>query len=232
VEVPQAAAIAGRIVSVRGVKVMVDADLASLYGVTTKRFNEAVRRNLGKFPGDFMFELDMDEFAALRSQIATSNERAAGRGGRRYAPMVFTEHGALMAATLLNTPRAVEISVYVVRAFVRLRELTAGHSDLARRVADLERKTEALALGQESFSRETREQLAQVFQALRMLMAPPDPPKRPIGFVHPSDKPPSSPAPKAVATERKTSPRADPAPRVQARARRPAGAGPGARSRP
>jgi hypothetical protein len=203
-----------------------DSELASLYGVETRRLNEQVRRNRERFPEDFIFELTDEEFV-LMSQFATSSW-----GGRRKRPLAFTEHGAIMVASVLNAPRAVEVSVYVVRAFVKLRELASSQHDLARRLTDLERKTEALALGQESFSRETREQLAQVFQALRMLMAPPDPPKRPIGFVHPSDKPPASSAPKAVATERKTSPRADPAPRVQARARRPAGAGPGARSRP
>jgi hypothetical protein len=97
--------------------------------------------------------------------------------------MVFTEHGAIMAATVLNTPRAVEVSVYVVRAFVQLRELMVGHRDLSKRLDDLEHKTEALALSQDTFSRNTRAQLKQVFDALRELMTPPDPPKRPIGFV-------------------------------------------------
>lgn len=101
-------AISLRILSVRGQRVIVAADLAALYDVPTKRFNEAVKRNLAKFPADFMFTLTDDEFAALRSQFATSN---SGRGGRRYAPRVFTEHGALMAATILNSPRAVEVSV-------------------------------------------------------------------------------------------------------------------------
>ncbi|MBD8528196.1 ORF6N domain-containing protein [Pseudomarimonas arenosa] len=174
-----------RIISLRGQRVIVDADLATLYDVPTKRFNEAVKRNLAKFPDDFMFVLTEDEFAALRSQSATSNP---GRGGRRYLPRVFTEHGALMAATLLNSPRAIEVSVYVVRAFVRLRELAATHADLAKRLADLEQKTEALAIKHEGFSRNTRVQLKQVFDALRELMTPPEPPKRPIGFVAPEDK--------------------------------------------
>ena len=146
-------AITLRIATVRGQRVIVDADLAALYGVETKRFNEAVKRNLAKFPADFMFTLTAEEFGALRSQFATSNDQAPGRGGRRYAPRFFTEHGALMAATILNSPRAVEVSIFVVRAFVRMRELTAVHADLAKR-----------------------------------LMAPPDPPKRPIGFINPKDK--------------------------------------------
>jgi hypothetical protein len=100
--------IASNIVVLRGQRVMLDADLAALYDVPTKRFNEAVKRNAAKFPADFMFQLSAEEFAALWSQSATSN---AGRGGRRYLPHVFTEHGALMAATVLNSPRAVKISI-------------------------------------------------------------------------------------------------------------------------
>jgi len=179
-------AITLRIATARGQRVILDSDLAALYGVETKRFNEAVKRNLAKFPADFMFTLTAEEFAALRSQFATSN--AGGRGGRRYLPRVFTEHGALMAATILNSPRAVEISLYVVRAFVRLRELAATHGDLAKRLDELEQKTEALAMSHDTFSRNTRNQLKQVFDALRELMTSPDPPKRPIGFVTPEDK--------------------------------------------
>jgi len=174
-----------RIVTVRGQRVIADSDLAALYDIPTKRFNEAVKRNLARFPADFMFKLIDEEFAALRSQFATSN---TGRGGRRYAPRVFTEHGALMAATILSSLRAIEVSVYVVRAFVRLRELAVTHGDLAKRLTDLEIKSETLALQHDSFSRNTRIQLKQVFDALRELMTPPDPPKRPIGFVTPQDK--------------------------------------------
>jgi ORF6N domain len=181
-------AITLRIATVRGQRVIVDADLAALYDVPTKRFNEAVKRNLAKFPADFMFTLTAEEFEALRSQFATSNEQNPGRGGRRYAPRVFTEHGALMAATILNSPRAVEVSVYVVRAFVKLRELVGSHRELARRLDELERKTEALAQSHDTFSRNSRAQLKQVFDALRELMTPPDPPKRPIGFVTPEDR--------------------------------------------
>ena len=128
------------------------------------------------------------EFGALRSQFATSNDQSPGRGGRRYAPRVFTEHGALMAATILNSPRAVEISIYVVRAFVRLRELATSHGELAKRLDELEQKTEALAMNHDTFSRNARNQFKQVFEALRELMTPPDPPKRPIGFINPEDK--------------------------------------------
>jgi hypothetical protein len=177
------------IVSLRGQRVIVDADLAALYDVPTKRFNEAVKRNLAKFPADFMFQLDAAEWAALRSQFATLNASPAGRGQhRKYLPYAFTEHGALMAASILNSPRAVEVSVYVVRAFVRLRELAATHGDLAKRLDELEQRTEALAMQHDTFSRNTRGQLKQVFDALRELMTPPDPPKRPIGFVTPEER--------------------------------------------
>jgi len=180
-------AITLRIATVRAQRVIVDADLAALYEVETKRFNEAVRRNLAKFPADFMFQLTADEWAALRSQFATLN--AGGRGQhRKYLPYAFTEHGAIMAANLLSSERAVEVSVYVVRAFVRMRELAVTHGDLAQRLAELEEKTEALAMNHDTFSRNTRAQLKQVFDALRELMTPPDPPKRPIGFVAPQDK--------------------------------------------
>lgn len=177
-----------RIADIRGQRVIVDADLAALYGVETKRFNEAVKRNLARFPVDFMFTLTPEEFEALRSQFATSNTPdTPTRGGRRYAPRVFTEHGALMAATILNSPRAIEVALYVVRAFVRLRELAMTHGDLAKRLDELERKTEALSISHDEFSRTTRHQLKQVFDALRQLMAPPEPPKRPIGFLAKDD---------------------------------------------
>jgi hypothetical protein len=180
-------AITHRIFVLREQKVLLDTDLAALYGVETKRFNEQVKRNLARFPADFMFELTAEEFAALRSQSATSNA-PAGRGGRRYLPRAFTEHGAIMAASVLNSPRAIEVSMYVVRAFVRLRELAVTHRDLAQRLNTLEEKTEALAMQHDTFSRNTRNQLKQVFDALRELMTPPESPKRPIGFVAPEDK--------------------------------------------
>lgn len=173
----------------RGARVLLDSDLAALYEVQTKRFNEAVRRNLIKFPADFMFQLTAKEWADLRSQSATLDAAPGGRGQhRKYLPYAFTEHGAIMAANLLSSPRAIEVSVYVVRAFVRMRELAATHGDLAQRLAELEEKTEALAMNHDTFSRNTRSQLKQVFDALRELMTPPDPPKRPIGFIAPEDK--------------------------------------------
>ena len=143
-------AITQRIVVLREQKVLIDSDLAALYGVETRRLNEQVRRNKARFPEDFIFELNPEEFANLKSQFATSSW-----GGRRKLPLAFTEHGAIMAATVLNTLRAVEVSVYVVRAFVKLRELVGSHRELARRLDDLEQKTEALAMNHDTFSRNT-----------------------------------------------------------------------------
>jgi hypothetical protein len=185
-------AIAPHIATVRGQRVLLDTDLALLYEVQTKRFNEAVRRNLAKFPADFMFQLTADEWAALRSQFATLNasaDKGALRGRhRKYLPYAFTEHGAIMAATLLSSPRAVEVSVYVVRAFVRLRELAITHSDLAKRLAELEQKTEAVSMNHDTFSRNTRNQLKKVFDALRELTEPPTPDRKPMGFIAPDNK--------------------------------------------
>ena len=176
------------ILLLRGQKVLLDTDLAALYDVPTKRFNEQVKRNLERFPADFMFQLTEEEWVALRSQFATLK---SGRGQhRKYLPYAFTEHGAIMAATILNSPRATEVSVYVVRAFVRLREVLASNKELAKRLDDLEQTTEALAMQHDSFARNTRAQLKQVFDAIRELMTPPEPQKkRPIGFMTGEEKP-------------------------------------------
>jgi len=180
-------AITQRIFVLRGQKILLDSDLASLYGVETRRLNEQVRRNRERFPQDFIFELTREEFASLKSQFATSSS-GTGHGGRRKLPLAFTEHGTIQVATVLSSPRAIEISVYVVRAFVQLRELSRNHLDLAKRLDALEQNTESLSMRHDSFSHNTRVQLKQVFDALRELMAPPDPPKRPIGFVTPDDR--------------------------------------------
>ena len=175
------------ILLLRGQKVLLDTDLAALYDVPTKRFNEQVKRNVERFPADFMFQLTEEEWAALRSQFATLK---TGRGQhRKYMPYAFTEHGAIMAATILNSPRATEVSVYVVRAFVRLREVLASNKELAKRLDDLEQATEAMGLQHDSFARNTRAQLKQVFDAIRDLMTPPEPlKKRPIGFITGDEK--------------------------------------------
>ena len=178
-------AITQRILVLRGQKVLLDADLAALYGVETRRLNEQVRRNLDKFPEDFIFEVTNEEVANLKSHFATSSW-----GGRRKLPLAFTEHGAIMAATVLKSPRAVEVSVYVVRAFVRLRELVVSNKELALRLDELENKTDLMSLKQETFEHNTRVQLKQIIDALRELTAPPPAPtKRPIGFVTPDDPP-------------------------------------------
>lgn len=161
------------ILILRGQRVMLDSDLAELYGVTTKRFNEQVRRNLERFPVDFMFQVTVEELARLRSQIATSK---SGRGGRRYSPYVFTEHGAIMAAMILNSPYAVEMSVYIVRAFVQLRELLTSNKELAKRLDELEvRITRKLATHDQA--------ITAIIKTIRQLMTQPEPKKRSIGFV-------------------------------------------------
>ena len=126
-----------RILFIRKRKVLLDSDLAELYRVTVKRLNQQVKRNAERFPEDFMFRLTPEENEILRSQIATSNR---GRGGRRYLPFVFTEHGAIMAASVLNSPQAVEMSVFVVRAFVRLNDMLASNRELAAKVMELDRR--------------------------------------------------------------------------------------------
>ena len=156
------------ILLIRGKKVMLDADLAQLYGVSTKRLNEQVRRNRDRFPEDFMFQLNPAEAGVLRSQFATSK---TGRGGRRYLPFAFTEHGAIMLAAVLNTPRAIEVSVFVVRAFVKLREMLASHKELAVKVAELERK-----IGSHD------EAIRSLLSAIRHLMIEPASPRKQIGF--------------------------------------------------
>jgi hypothetical protein len=173
------------ILLIRGERVILDADLAELYGVATKVLNQAVKRNLERFPEDFMFQLTGDESGALRSQSvildgqegnahlrSQSVTSRSGYGGRRYAPYAFTEHGAIMAATVLNSPRAVQVSVYVVRAFVQLRRALAQNKQLAAKLADLERK-----VGDHD------QKIVAIIQAIRELMAPPSkPPRKPIGF--------------------------------------------------
>ena len=184
--VPAVESIALCIATLRDQRVILDADLAAIYGVETKRLNEQIKRNAARFPQDFMFQLTEEESAALRSQFATLK---TGRGQhRKYQPYVFTEHGAIMAAMVLGSPRAVEVSVFVVRAFVRLRQAATLHEDLAGRLSELELKTESLDMQHDTFSRNTRNQLRKVFDALRELTTPPELPKRPIGFVTHEDK--------------------------------------------
>lgn len=182
---PLQSLIGGRILALREQRVMLDADLAELYGVQTKVLVQAVKRNLARFPQDFMFQLSADEFTALRSQTVTSN---TGRGGRRTAPYAFTEQGVAMLSSVLGSPRAVGVNIEIMRTFVRVRELAATHSELSKRLSELEEKTESLSMQHDTFSSNTRNQLKQVFEALRELMTPPNPLKRPIGFITPQDR--------------------------------------------
>lgn len=182
---PMQSLIGSRILVLREQRVMLDSNLAELYGVQTKVLVQAVKRNLERFPKDFMFQLEKQDLAALRSQIVTSN---TGRGGRRTAPYAFTEQGVAMLSSVLSSPRAVAVNIEIMRTFVRVRELANTHGDLAKRLNELEEKTETLAFQQDSFAHNTRAQLKQVFEAIRQLMTPPDPPKRPIGFVDSGNK--------------------------------------------
>jgi phage regulator Rha-like protein len=170
---------------IRGQRVILDADLARVYRVPTKRLNEAVKRTHKRFPSDFAFLLEPQEVASLRSQIATSK----GRGGRRYPPWAFTEHGAIMAANVLNSPRAVQMGVFVVRAFVKMREVLAQNGQLAEKLAQLERSlTSRLDVHEKA--------IVHILGEIKKLMEPlppqPEPKPREIGF-HVRDEIPAKP---------------------------------------
>ena len=156
-----------KILILRGDRVMLDEGLAALYGVDTRTLIQAVKRNAERFPADFMFQLTAEEHAALRSQIGISKP---GRGGRRYAPYAFTEHGVAMLSSVLRSPRAIAVNIEIVRTFVRLRSMLAENATLARKLVALEKKYDA--------------QFRVVFDAIRELMAPTPKTKRPIGFRH------------------------------------------------
>ena len=152
------------ILLIRGEKVMLDADLAALYDVETGMLTRAVRRNIERFPEDFMFQLSGEEFANLRSQSVTSSRW----GGRRFPPYAFTEQGVAMLSSVLRSKRAVQVNIEIVRAFVKLRRLLISHEGLARKLAALERRYD--------------EQFKAVFDAIRQLMIPPEPKRKQIGF--------------------------------------------------
>jgi phage regulator Rha-like protein len=157
--------IENRILVIRGQRVMLDSDLADIYGVETKQLVQAVKRNTNRFPEDFMFRLTREEYFILRSQSVTSSQH----GGRRYPPYAFTEHGALMLASVLRSDRAVSMSIYVVRAFARLREMISTHEDLKRKIEEMESRYD--------------HQFKIVFDALRELIDPPPKPRKRIGFI-------------------------------------------------
>jgi len=161
-----------RILVLRQQKVILDSDLAELYGVPVKRLNEQVKRNKERFPADFMFRLSEDEQNNLKAQPSRQ-----GRGGRRYAPYAFTEHGAIMAATVLNSERAVEMSVFVVRAFVRLREVLSTNQQLAGKIDELEQRLDTHDAS-----------IQELIEAIRELMAPDPASGRRIGFELPGKK--------------------------------------------
>jgi len=152
------------ILLIRNQKVMLDTDLATLYGVDTKVLVQAVKRNIDRFPQDFMFQLSQEEFAILRSQSVTSSDW----GGRRYPPYAFTEQGVAMLSSVLRSPCAIRVNIEIMRAFIRLRQMLASHVELARKLDALEKKYDA--------------QFKVVFEAIRKLMVPPEPKQRAIGF--------------------------------------------------
>jgi hypothetical protein len=166
--------VADKIFNIRGQRVMIDSDLAEVYQVETKRLNEQVKRNLSRFPEDFMFQLTEEEVANLKSQFATSKNQ---HGGRRTLPYVFTEHGAVMLASVLNSPTAIEASIKVVRAFVQMRSILSLHQDLADRMAELEKNTD---IHSKNFV-VIDELLGEIFRNPKLL-------KRKIGFVEDEKK--------------------------------------------
>ncbi len=169
-ENPPVALIESRILLIRGHKVLLDADLAVLYQVETGALNRAVRRNAGRFPEDFMFQLTAEETEALRCQIGISN--AMGRGGRRFRPYVFTEQGIAMLSGVLTSPRAVEVNIAIMRTFVRLRQLLATNEELAHRLDQLEWR-----------QAEQEGRVQYVFETIQHLIEPAEvEPKRRIGF--------------------------------------------------
>jgi phage regulator Rha-like protein len=172
------------ILTIRGQKVILDMELARIYGVTTKVFNQAVKRNIRKFPADFMFRLTVEEYKGLRSQFATSNRSQIVTGSQKhrnpkYVPYAFTEHGAVMAANILQSKRAIQMSVFVVRAFIRMRQMLIEQRDLARKLAELEKELTARLDVHETVINEILGQIR------RLLSSPPEPkqPKRRIGFL-------------------------------------------------
>ncbi|RJQ32552.1 MAG: ORF6N domain-containing protein [Actinobacteria bacterium] len=164
------------ILLLRGQKVMLDTDLAELYGVETKRLNEAVKRNIDRFPADFMFQLNEEELEILKSQFVTSSLRSQfatsnTKGGRRYYPYAFTEQGVAMLSSVLKSKRAVQVNIEIMRAFVKMRQLIASNKELALKLEELERKSDR-----------HDDQISAIFAAIKKLMLPPSKPKNPIGF--------------------------------------------------
>ena len=167
--------IESKILLIRGHKVMLDRDLARLYGVETKVLNQAVKRNSSRFPEDFMFQLTADELDNLRSQIVTSSLK--GYGGRRYMPYVFTEQGVAMLSSVLNSDRAIQVNIAIMRAFVNMRKMILANEDVSKKLAEIESK-----LGDHD------ENFKKVFTAIRLLMNPPSKTDKQIGFIQDGKK--------------------------------------------
>ena len=165
--------VGSKILVLRNHKVILDSDLAELYGVTVKQLNQQIKRNRRRFPADFAFALTKPEYERLRSQIVTSN---AGRGGRRYLPFAFTEHGAIMAASVLNSKRAIEMSIFVVRAFVQMRQAIARNQHIVSKLSELEARLD-----------NHDDEIQELVEAIRELIAPLPANNRRIGFEAPSD---------------------------------------------
>ncbi|MBS1830643.1 MAG: ORF6N domain-containing protein [Acidobacteria bacterium] len=162
-----------RIRVIRGQKALLDSDLADMYGVTTSNLNLAVRRNLERFPKDFMFQLTATELESLRLQNAMSKGEKAARGGRRYLPYAFTQEGVAMLSSVLNSTRAIQVNIAIMRVFVKIREVLAANQDLAAKIEALEKRYE-----------EHDEEIQTIFDAIRQLLEPPvNPGKRQIGFL-------------------------------------------------
>lgn len=157
-----------KIFIIRGQKVMLDADLAELYGVPTKALNQAVKRNAARFPIDFMFQLAEGEAASLRSQFVTSSSQ---HGGKRYAPYVFTEHGVAMLSSVLKSERAVQMNIFIIRSFIKMRELLSTHKDLAQKIDEIERR-----------QKEQGDHLSTVYSVVKQLISDPPDLKQKIGF--------------------------------------------------
>ncbi len=170
-------AIESKIHFLREKKIMLDSDLSKLYFVETKDFNRSVKRNLDRFPEDFMFQLTQAEWDSLRCQFGTSNPITKdSRGGRRYLPLAFTEQGVAMLSSVLNSPRAIRVNIQIMRAFTKLREMLLTHADLKKKIEEMEKKYD--------------QQFAIVFETIKQLLEPPAKPRPKIGFQ------PTSPYPK------------------------------------
>lgn len=171
--------IATRILIIRGLRVIIDADLAAMYAVPTKRLNEQVKRNPARFPSDFMFQLTVDE----KAEVVANCDHLHKLKFTKALPYAFTEHGTVQASNVLGSSQAIEVGLHVVRAFAQLRQLSTAHNDIALRLSDLEQNNRLLTQSHNQLSEATQSDIAQLFEAVRQLMQTPEPAKRAIGFI-------------------------------------------------